>query len=98
MNKKYLKLINDIREAEGHVKACCWKLAEEIIKDKIDFSDFEPDRYFNAPPDLRVEILSGDELSVSDNMDNANYIEDFINHKGKITYKEYKEKFLTGYL
>jgi hypothetical protein len=95
---KYERLIRKIIEAEQILDDARKKLAAEIIKNKIDFSDFKPDEFFNEPPDLRLEALSGGELALSDDKDNANYIDAFINHKGKITYKEYKEHFMTGFL
>ena len=95
---KYARLISKITEAAQNLDEAQKNLCAEIIKNKIDFSDFEPDEFFNEPPDLRLETLSGNELALSDDKDNANYIDAFINHKGKITYKEYKEHFMTGFL
>ena len=95
---KYDRLIRKIIEAEQNFDDARKNLAAEIIKDKIDFSDFEPDEFFNEPPDLRLEALSGGEMALSDDKDNANYIDAFINHNGKITYKEYKKHFMTGFL
>lgn len=98
MNKKFIELTNNIYMAESALDDAKKALMNEIYSRKIDFSDFEPDDFFYERPDLRIEILSGDELAVSDNMDNLNYIGKFINHKGKITYNEYKKNFLTGFL
>ena len=98
MSKKIEKLIENIRTAKSVLDNAKKALMNEIYSTKIDFSDFEPDDLFFERPDLQIEILSGDELAVSDNFDNANYIDAFTNHKGKITYKEYRNRFLTGYL
>lgn len=98
MNKKFEKLIENIRTAESVLDNAKKALMNEIYSTKIDFSDFEPDDLFYEEPDLQIEILSGGELAVSDDFDNANYIDAFINHKGKVTYKEYKQKFMTGFL
>lgn len=98
MNKKIEKLIENIRDAEGVLDRAKKALMDEISSTKIDFSDFEPDDLFYDKPNLQVEILSGGELAISDDFDNANYIDKFIEHKGKVTYKEYRKNFLTGFI